>query len=286
MSSPLPYQNIITGSTAASDGRVAFIGPQGPAGPAGPQGEKGETGATGPQGPAGTPGGPEGPMGPEGPSGPMGLQGPQGEIGPQGPKGDTGAAGAAATVTVGTTTTVDPTVNASVTNSGTTSAAVLNFYIPKGDKGDTGEKGDPQYVTLDHSVHMVSSMSATTDSGSPAGMAFETPTLLANLTSGGGRLHSIDLRASWTTPSASQTFISFLLTVSHDTSAWYYGAQRYSVSLHASPKDSSVVSTSAYPTEPPFANGTTGEVTFRVTARIAESMTAARFLLTAVITPC
>ena len=51
---------------------------------------------------------------------------------------------AAATVTVGSTTTGEPGTNASVTNSGTSSDAVLNFVIPRGAKGDTGvgEKGD------------------------------------------------------------------------------------------------------------------------------------------------
>ena len=51
------------------------------------------------------------------------------------PKGDTGAA---ATVGVGTTTTGAPGTNASVTNSGNSSAAVLNFTIPQGIQGDTG----------------------------------------------------------------------------------------------------------------------------------------------------
>lgn len=75
------------------------------------------------------------------------MQGPQG---PQGPKGDTGAA---ATVTVGTVTTGEPGTDAIVANSGTESAAVLNFTIPRGatgaagavgprgPKGDTGETG-------------------------------------------------------------------------------------------------------------------------------------------------
>ena len=45
---------------------------------------------------------------------------------------------AAATVTVGTTTTGAAGTSASVTNSGTSSAAILNFTIPKGDKWDTG----------------------------------------------------------------------------------------------------------------------------------------------------
>ena len=63
-----------------------------------------------------------------------GETGAQGETGPQGP---------AATVTVGTTTTGAAGSQASVNNSGTSSAAVLNFTIPKGDKGATGETGAP-----------------------------------------------------------------------------------------------------------------------------------------------
>ena len=76
--------------------------------------------------------------------------------GPPGPQGQQGEPGAAATVTVGTVTTGEPGTDAIVTNSGTESAAVLNFTIPrgetgavgaagpqgpKGDKGDTGETG-------------------------------------------------------------------------------------------------------------------------------------------------
>ena len=90
-------------------------------------------------------------QGPIGPQGPQGVQGPQGEIGPKGdtgatgatgPKGATGekgAAGAAATITVGTVTSG---AAASVTNSGTTSAAVFDFVLPKGDKGDKGDPGE------------------------------------------------------------------------------------------------------------------------------------------------
>ena len=53
-------------------------------------------------------------------------------------KGDTGATGAvgsAGTVTIGTTTTGAAGGNASVTNSGTSSEAVLNFTLPKGASG-------------------------------------------------------------------------------------------------------------------------------------------------------
>ena len=87
----------------------------------------------------------KGDTGPEGPQGPQGVQGPQGQ---KGDKGDTGDTGPAATVAVGTTTTGNPGTNAAVTNSGSSSAATLNFTIPsgqqglKGDKGDKGDTGD------------------------------------------------------------------------------------------------------------------------------------------------
>ena len=85
---------------------------------------KGENGETGPQGPPG----------PEGEPGPAG---------PQGAPGEKGEPGQAATVTVGTVETVEPGVSASVENSGSTSAAVLNFKIPRGEKGADGAKGEP-----------------------------------------------------------------------------------------------------------------------------------------------
>lgn len=71
-----------------------------------------------------------------------GDQGEKGEKGDTGPQGEPGADGAAATVTVGTVTTGEPDTPASVTNSGTQNAAVLDFVIPQGVKGDKGDKGD------------------------------------------------------------------------------------------------------------------------------------------------
>lgn len=59
----------------------------------------------------------------------------QGPPGPQGPQGDPGAA---ATVRVGTVTTGEPGTDAIVTNSGTESAAVLDFTIPRGETGAGG----------------------------------------------------------------------------------------------------------------------------------------------------
>ena len=59
----------------------------------------------------------------------------KGDAGPQGQKGD------AATIKVNSTTTLAAGANATVLNSGTTSAAELDFGIPKGVKGDKGDKG-------------------------------------------------------------------------------------------------------------------------------------------------
>jgi hypothetical protein len=73
--------------------------------------------------------------------GPPGPAGPTGPTGPQGPAGPTGPAGTAATATAGTTTTGSPGTAANVTNVGTTSAAVFNFLIPRGDVGATGPTG-------------------------------------------------------------------------------------------------------------------------------------------------
>jgi len=51
-------------------------------------------------------------------------------------KGDKGDTGTAATIAVGTVT---GGATASITNSGTSSAAVFDFVLPKGDKGETGD---------------------------------------------------------------------------------------------------------------------------------------------------
>ena len=61
--------------------------------------------------------------------------------GEQGVQGIQGSPGTAATATAGTTTTGAPGTSASVVNAGTTSAAVFNFTIPRGDVGATGATG-------------------------------------------------------------------------------------------------------------------------------------------------
>ena len=157
------------------------IGPvRGPAGPAGPQGVAGNAGSPGVAGTNGTNGtngssatitvgsvttGAAGtsasvvnagtssdavlnitiPRGDAGAAGSAGAAGPQG---PQGPAGSAGSAGAAATVSVGTVTTGAAGSSASVTNVGTSSAAVLNITIPRGDTGAAGAAGSSGVISV------------------------------------------------------------------------------------------------------------------------------------------
>jgi hypothetical protein len=164
-------------------GDIGLTGPQGAKGDTGAQGiqgiqgDKGDIGLTGPQGAKGDTGpagadsivpGPKGDKGDKGDTGSQGIQGIQGPEGPQGPKGDQGDTGpqgakgaagvkgdpgTAATIAVGTVTTGAAGSSVTITNSGTTAAAVFDFSIPQGTqgiqgiqglKGDKGDKGDPQ----------------------------------------------------------------------------------------------------------------------------------------------
>ncbi len=102
------------------------------------------------------------------------IKGEKGDKGDQGEKGDTGADGKAATISVGTVTTGEPGTEASVTNSGTESAAVFDFVIPKGEQGLQGLKGDKgdQGATGDqgpagNSVTNMSTASFTVDEKDP-----------------------------------------------------------------------------------------------------------------------
>jgi hypothetical protein len=115
-------ENDETSHAAHLDITVVSEGPQGPAGP------QGATGATGTQGPQGS-------------TGATGSQGPQGNPGTNGAQGNPGAAGAAATISVGSTVTGAEGSSAIVSNSGTSSAAIFNFTIPRGAMGFTGPAG-------------------------------------------------------------------------------------------------------------------------------------------------
>lgn len=65
-----------------------------------------------------------------------GPTGPQGSMGNTGATGATGPQGPAATIQIGTVTTGKPGTQASVTNTGTEHAAVLDFTIPRGTPGE------------------------------------------------------------------------------------------------------------------------------------------------------
>ena len=132
----------------------------------GPQGSTGLTGDTGPTGPIG-------PTGLTGATGSIGLTGPQGVQGIQGIKGDTGDTGTAATIAAGTTTTGSAGTSASVTNVGTSSAAVFNFTVPKGDTGATGPTG-PGYSGVTSTTSLTIANSVTRVFTITSGSAFAT----------------------------------------------------------------------------------------------------------------
>jgi hypothetical protein len=78
------------------------------------------------------------------------------QAGSTGPAGATGPAGTAATIAIGTVTTGAAGTQASVTNSGTANAAVLNFTIPQGADGGSGGTGSSSggilFASMYHSV--------------------------------------------------------------------------------------------------------------------------------------
>ena len=68
---------------------------------------------------------------------------PRGATGTTGATGPQGSSGAAATIAVGTITTLDPGDSATVSNTGSSSAAVFAFGIPQGETGDPGASINP-----------------------------------------------------------------------------------------------------------------------------------------------
>lgn len=82
--------------------------------------------------------GPQGTQGIQGVQGNQGIQGVPGSTGATGATGSPGAAGTAATIAVGTVTTGAPGSSATIVNAGSSSAAIFNFSIPRGDVGATG----------------------------------------------------------------------------------------------------------------------------------------------------
>lgn len=114
-----------------------------------PRGDKGETGDTGPAntltiaevttGAAGSSASVS--VGGAAPNQTLTFTIPRGDTGATGPQGLKGDTGNAATITLGNVSTGTAGSDVSITNTGTSGAAVLNFSIPRGDKGDTGNTG-------------------------------------------------------------------------------------------------------------------------------------------------
>lgn len=75
-------------------------------------------------------------QGPQGPRGPQGIQGEKGD------KGDTGE------LSIGTVTTGEAGSQASVVNVGTSTDAILDFVIPRGDQGIQGIQGPPNELAI------------------------------------------------------------------------------------------------------------------------------------------
>jgi len=88
--------------------------------------------------------------------------------GPQGAAGSDGKDGSAATVTVGNTTTGAPGSNAEVKNVGTSSAAVFDFTIPRGNPG-TGDVSSSGIITVGTVAVWSDDSPATIESGGKLG---------------------------------------------------------------------------------------------------------------------
>ena len=100
------------------------------------------------------------------------LEGPQGPQGPEGPAGADGAPGtpgAAATIAVGSVSGLPAGSTPTVTNSGTSAAAVFNFGIPAGVTGATGPEGPEgppgKGLTISGTVASTSQLPATAEQG-------------------------------------------------------------------------------------------------------------------------
>ena len=104
------------------------------------------------------------------------------QAGGSGAAGANGATGSVASVTVGTITTLAAGSQATVTNSGTSSAAILNFGLPQGaagaagSGGGTGSSGNPMVMAVYHPVGYTTSFYSI---NTPNASATETAAVLA-----------------------------------------------------------------------------------------------------------
>jgi len=125
--------------------------------------------------------------GPTGPQGSQGIQGPTGPTGPTGATGPQGATGTAATVTVGTIGFVDYPGPGTVTNSGTSGSAVLDFVLVRGPQGAIGDltASDPiAYVGSNFSLKYGAGLGTATGGTLVADFSDATPLALGTAAAG------------------------------------------------------------------------------------------------------
>ena len=146
-------QATVVNSGTSTDATLDFTIPRGDVGAQGIQGVQGVQGIQGIQGNTGTVAVHSTDTGVAGSQASVSNEGtstvadfkftiPRGDTGDQGIQGDQGVQGPAATIAVSTPTTTGAAgTNASVTNSGSSSAATFNFTIPRGDTGAQGIQG-------------------------------------------------------------------------------------------------------------------------------------------------
>lgn len=120
--------------------------------------------------------------------------------GEKGDKGDSGSGGAAATIAVGSTTTGQPGTSASVTNSGTSSAAVLDFVIPA---GATGQDGTAATVAVGSTTTGAAGTSASvTNSGTSSAAVLDFVIPKGDTGADGGEMIAEEYDPTSTTPIA------------------------------------------------------------------------------------
>ena len=133
---------------------------------------------------------------------PRGAVGPKGDTGAQGAQGPKGDAGDNAAISVGTVATGAPGSSASVTNSGTTANAVLDFSIPRGDKGEIGDLTSASQAILDAAVaaalasEQAADASESAAAGSASAASSSASAAAASATSAASSASSVDATAT------------------------------------------------------------------------------------------
>ncbi|MEM6253939.1 MAG: hypothetical protein AAF821_13550 [Cyanobacteria bacterium P01_D01_bin.156] len=103
----------------------------------------------------------------------QGAQGAQGPRGPRGLRGQQGEPGNDADITIGTVTTGAPGSDASVTNSGTPTNAILDFVIPRGSPGEGGTGTSTEVTVGETTTGAPGSEASVTNSGTATNVVLD-----------------------------------------------------------------------------------------------------------------